>query len=43
VELQRVVLTIKDIDERLERLRRSTKARVDDCLAMPSASSRRGL
>ena len=32
--------TIQDIDERLEKLKRETKARVDACLAMPSASSR---
>ncbi len=40
VELQRVVHTIKDIDERLVTLKGETKARVDACLAMPSASSR---
>jgi hypothetical protein len=40
VELQRVVHTIKDIDERQSRLRGDTKQRVDVCLAMPSASSR---
>ena len=40
VELQRVVHTIKDIDERLVTLKNETKERVDACLAMPSASSR---
>ena len=40
VELQRVVHTIQDIDERCEKLRARTKERVDACLAMPSASSR---
>eukprot|EP00227_Mantoniella_beaufortii_P013076 CAMPEP_0197590842 /NCGR_PEP_ID=MMETSP1326-20131121/12244_1 /TAXON_ID=1155430 /ORGANISM="Genus nov. species nov., Strain RCC2288" /LENGTH=145 /DNA_ID=CAMNT_0043156123 /DNA_START=1 /DNA_END=435 /DNA_ORIENTATION=- len=39
-ELQRVVHTIKDIDERLEALKAATKSRVDACIAMPSASSR---
>ena len=32
--------TIQDIDERLEKLKKETKARVDACLAMPPASSR---
>ena len=40
VELARVVNTIQDIDERLEKLKKETKARVDACLAMPPASSR---
>lgn len=40
MELQRVVHTIQDIDERCEKLRARTKERVDACLAMPSASSR---
>lgn len=40
VELRRVVHTIKDIDERQSALREQTKKRVDQCLAMPSASSR---
>jgi uncharacterized membrane protein YccC len=40
VELQRVVHTIKDIDERQSALRDETRKRVEQCLAMPSASSR---
>ena len=40
VELQRVVHTIKDIDERQSALREETRKRVEQCLAMPSASSR---
>ena len=40
MELQRVVHTIKDIDERQSKLRSDTKQRVDSCLAMPCASSR---
>ena len=40
VELQRVVHTIKDIDERQSALRDETRKRAEQCLAMPSASSR---
>ena len=40
MELQRVVVTIKDLDERLSALKKETDAKVEKCLAMPSASSR---
>lgn len=35
-----MVLTIKDIDERLVHAKKDAKSKVDACLAMPSASSR---